>query len=172
MKLGGFEAPSEPRLIQDLKTHLLWVLEQVTAKEKSAIFWNRALIAIELVLTTMMASFCYAEFSTPGAFFNLPIVATLAAGNIVVMTIHASGKFESKADLLKSYKARGNNLVAECEVQIVTHAPDALQTEAGVLLKESYVHYVDAVAPFLDVTFQPAASDSGTEMALRSPSSR
>ena len=65
--------------------------------------------------------------------------ATLAAVNIVVMTIHASGKFESKADLLRKYKSKGNNLVASCEVQIATHARDALQTEASVQLKNHYV---------------------------------
>mmetsp|Transcript_76843 Transcript_76843/g.220695 ORF Transcript_76843/g.220695 Transcript_76843/m.220695 type:complete len:168 (+) Transcript_76843:365-868(+) len=163
MKLGGFEAPSEHELISDLKMHLVWVLTQVTAKEHSATFWNRFLIGVELVLTATMGSFCYGEFSHPSSFFNLPIVATLAAGNIVVMTIHASGKFESKADLLKKYKSVGNNLVAECEVQIATFARDALQTEASLKLKAAYVQYVDSVSPFLDALAQ-SASSPGIEM--------
>ena len=132
--------------VRDLLEHLLLLpalppLPSTTLSRSHslALFLHSFLIGVELVLTATMGSFCYGEFSHPSSFFNLPIVATLAAGNIVVMTIHASGKFESKADLLKKYKSVGNNLVAECEVQIATFARDALQTEASLKLKAAYV---------------------------------
>ena len=75
---------------------------------------------------------------------------SLVATNIVVMTIHFIGKFESKAELLRMHKAKANRLIAFATTQMGSVARDAYQNEQTEKFKADFEEFVDLVSPFID----------------------
>ena len=75
---------------------------------------------------------------------------SLVAINIIVMTIHFTGRFESKALLLGMYKAKANRLIASATTQMGSVARDAYQNEQTEKFKANYEEFVDLASPFID----------------------
>lgn len=70
--------------------------------------------------------------------------------NIIVVAMHAVGKFESHAFLLKDYRAKANILVAEATKQINSVARDTKQTPEAQRFKEQYSVFVELVSKHLN----------------------